>query len=215
MTPEVRAVMSRLLITNGVQEGRAYRLRPGVNRIGRSLDNHFQIPDGSVSSNHCELIFSEGRFFVRDLRSTNGTSIDGEPVSEAAMQLGQVLQVGTVELRLEETPKTEEGPSVTIPELPKDRPPVALMLEDGTPACLNHSEAPAAYRCTKCQQTLCSSCVRIIRRLKGEVMIFCPLCSGPCEMLATSAPAPALSWAPKSLLKRLSRTLKVPFRGRS
>src|SRR6266404_2646377 len=94
--------MSRLLITNGVQQGRVLRLKSGVNRIGRSIENHLQIPDPSVSSAHCEVIFSDANVLVRDLNSTNGTFIDGEPVQESTIRSGQLLQLGNIELKLEE-----------------------------------------------------------------------------------------------------------------
>jgi hypothetical protein len=204
--------MSRLIIINGVQEGRAYRLRPGLNRIGRNLENHFQIPDGSVSSNHCEIIVSDAGFLVRDLNSTNGTSIAGAPITEGLLDLGQIIQVGTIELRLEEMPQTDAGPSVSIPELPKEHATMATTLQDGSPACSNHPEAHALYRCTQCQQTLCPSCVRTVRRLKGETFVFCSLCSGSCETLVIEPTGPnRRSWA-KVLLGSLTQTLKLPFK---
>src|ERR1043165_9308120 len=101
--------MSRFVITNGVQQGRVLRLKPGVNRLGRSIDNHFQVPDPSVSSVHCEVIYSDSGVMVRDLNSTNGTFIGGEPVQEGLVPPGQSLPLGNIEMRLEAPIQISEG----------------------------------------------------------------------------------------------------------
>ncbi len=200
--------MSRLLITNGVQQGRVLRLKPGVNRIGRSASNHLQIPDPSVSSNHCEVVLSENSVLVRDLNSTNGTFVDGEQVQEATIRLGQLLQLGNIEMRLEEPAAPCSGPDVSVPEVPAEAQPASAVLPDGSLACANHPEVPGHYRCTVCQQALCETCVRVIRRVSGGAMVFCSLCAGACESLLP--PAPVVEH--KTLLARLKQTLKVPFR---
>jgi Inner membrane component of T3SS, cytoplasmic domain len=205
--------MPRLLITNGVQQGRAFRLRTGVNRIGRSVDNHFQVPDPSVSSSHCELTLSAADVLVRDLSSTNGTYIDGEPVTEARICLHQLLQLGNVEMKLEEPPLLPEGTAVNIPEVAISENLTSVVLPDGSTACANHPEIRGAYHCTKCQQILCESCVRVVRRLGGDTLFFCSLCAAACERLT---PASSASVAPQgqkqSFLDRLSQTLKLSFK---
>jgi pSer/pThr/pTyr-binding forkhead associated (FHA) protein len=206
--------MPRLLITNGVQQGRVYRLRPGVNRIGRSVDNHFQVPDPSVSSSHCEVTLSETAVLVRDLNSTNGTFVDGAPVAESGIGPGQVLQLGSIEMRLDEVSPTEEAASVNIPEIAPAPRPISPVLPDGSAGCVNHPEVHALYKCGKCEQTLCGSCVRVVRRLGGETMVFCTLCAAPCETL-TPPPeaAPAAAAAKPGLLARIiTQRLKLPFK---
>ena len=202
--------MPRLLITNGVQEGRALRLRPGINRIGRSVDTHFQVPDPSVSSVHCEVILSDTGVVVRDLNSTNGTFINGVPLQEGTVGPGQVLQLGNIEMRFEEALENREGAAVEVPELIPAAPVASMTLSDGSPACANHPELPGAHRCTKCQQSLCESCVRIIKRISGETMVFCSLCGGPCEVSLTAAPQkPAAPAHREGFFRRLTQTLKL------
>jgi pSer/pThr/pTyr-binding forkhead associated (FHA) protein len=200
--------MSRLLITNGVQQGRVLRLKAGVNRIGRSTGNHLQIPDPSISSSHCEVIYSDGQVLVRDLNSTNGTFIDGEQVREGSIRIGQMLQLGNVELKFEEPVRPDEATGVNVPELPTSQPPLSGLLPDGTLACANHPEVQGHYRCTVCQQTLCEACVRIIRRVSGGTMVFCSLCAGACESLLPTPP-PAER---KTFFGRLTQTLRLPFK---
>jgi CheY-like chemotaxis protein len=69
--------------------------------IGRAPGNVFQILESSISGQHCEVQLREDGLIVRDMRSTNGTYIKGKMVTEGAIRLGETLQVGEVELRLE------------------------------------------------------------------------------------------------------------------
>ena len=69
--------------------------------IGRVDDNTFPISDPSVSSHHCEILLQGQDVRVRDLDSTNGTFIEGEKITEAALKPGQILRLGQIQLRLE------------------------------------------------------------------------------------------------------------------
>ena len=97
--------MSTLVILNGKFRGQGCDLESfrGLDRItiGRTEDNTFQIPDDSISGAHCELLLSANGVAVRDLKSQNGTFIDGKAVPAGALLPGQVLRLGHVEIRLE------------------------------------------------------------------------------------------------------------------
>ena len=65
--------------------------------IGRSLENSIIIQDDSLSSSHAQLVRNEdGSYTLMDLGSTNGTYVDGEPISShllgdsASLAFGQV-----------------------------------------------------------------------------------------------------------------------------
>lgn len=70
--------------------------------IGRSRENGLSIPkDPSISSKHCEISYANGALYVRDLGSTNGTFVNGVPISGLyRLQDGDVLMLGKTELRL-------------------------------------------------------------------------------------------------------------------
>ena len=93
--------MSKLVVISDGLAGLAYELGSRWVTIGRGDRNAFQIVERSVSSQHCEVLLRGNELMVRDLRSTNGTFIDGETISEAVLQPGQTLRLGLVELRLE------------------------------------------------------------------------------------------------------------------
>jgi hypothetical protein len=197
--------MARIVIAMGAQRGRVFHLKQGLNRIGRTVENDFQIPDASVSSHHCEILQSNTSVSIRDLNSTNGTLADGIVVGgEAFYPLQKNLRLGSVHLELE----TEEVPVVRIPEVPMlERPVSSGKLPDGSPACPNHPEAAALFKCTKCEQTLCDCCVRGVGRKGGVKLVFCTLCSGPCVQL----PSSGRRRKKKTILGWLTSTLKLPF----
>ena len=93
--------MPRIVLLSEGLTGRTYELKAEKTTVGRVEDNTFQIPDGSVSSHHCELILRGSDVLVRDLNSTNGSFINGERITEAALKPGHVLRLGMVEMRLE------------------------------------------------------------------------------------------------------------------
>ena len=90
------------LVLSWVGKPLAFDLMPGLNRLGRNPTNDFRVSDASISGFHCELTLAPDKnLYVRDLASTNGTYIDGIPVSDSVLKPGQTLRLGTVELQLE------------------------------------------------------------------------------------------------------------------
>ncbi|MCY1044460.1 PAS domain S-box protein [Corallococcus sp. bb12-1] len=77
--------------------GKAYRLEPGEHVIGRGSEAEVRIDDHGVSRKHARILRAvDGTCRVTDLESTNGTFLNGLPVSTAELQEGDRLQVGTV-----------------------------------------------------------------------------------------------------------------------
>jgi hypothetical protein len=94
--------MARLVILSEGLTGKAHELAVDRTTIGRVDDNTFPIPEGSVSSHHCEILLRGDEVIVHDLNSTNGTFINGHQVTgEAPLKGGQILRLGQVEMRLE------------------------------------------------------------------------------------------------------------------
>jgi hypothetical protein len=196
--------MRRLVIISGVHRGFELELRRGTHLLGRGPGVHFEIEDPTVSSRHCEFIVSDFGVRVRDLGSTNGTLVDGQPIAECDLKDGQVLSLGAVQFRLVVPPV-----HIAIPPLPAaPAPEQATTLEDGTPACLHHPDVPASWRCQQCSQTLCEDCVRELHRVGGEARWFCSVCSGLCEPVG----APVVTkrfLSVRSIARRLIETIRI------
>ena len=108
--------MARLLIKTEGLEQRTLELRLGVNRVGRDPDCDFPIVHSTVSTSHCELVVSSEGVMLRDCDSTNGTFINGDPVTEAWLIPGQEVKMGEVELLVENT-----DINVAIPQFERPR----------------------------------------------------------------------------------------------
>jgi hypothetical protein len=156
-----------------------------------------------VSSVHCELVVASlagPTIHVRDLNSTNGTYVDGERIQDSLLRPGQVLCLGTAELRL----VTGDVPVVRIPKPEPPSAPVDTHLLDGQLACQNHPGTEAAVRCTHCDRVFCLDCVHSLGLEGRQRRLFCPCCSRPCEMLATKPPR-----RKGSIFARLTQTVRV------
>ncbi|MFC1585631.1 FHA domain-containing protein [Fibrobacterota bacterium] len=70
--------------------------------IGRDPDNHFVIPNETVSSNHATVSQLNGAFILSDLNSTNGTIVNGDWISKTAISHGDILQFGGFECWFDE-----------------------------------------------------------------------------------------------------------------
>jgi hypothetical protein len=94
-------LMAKLVVLSEGLTGKSYELKADRTTIGRVEDNTFHIGEPSVSSHHCEVLLRGGDIVVKDLNSTNGTFINGEPVTESVLKPGQTLRLGQIEMRLE------------------------------------------------------------------------------------------------------------------
>src|SRR6266576_1835207 len=128
--------MPQLAIKSGSRAAQTIELPSGAIRLGRDPTNDLCFDDASVSSRHCEIIVQDGTVQIRDLGSTNGTFIDGQPITEAVLLPGQTLRLGSVEIAFAEAPV-----HIAIPELAPQE--ANSFLADGAPCCYNHSTSHA------------------------------------------------------------------------
>ena len=68
--------------------------------VGRRNSNDLIISDNAVSGTHCELTFDDGKVYIEDLNSTNGTFIDGERISRAELKNGDILILGKMSFKV-------------------------------------------------------------------------------------------------------------------
>jgi len=69
---------------------------PDGSLIGRSRECHIILDDGTVSKQHARLSFEDGRPYVEDLRSTNGTSLNGRFLErKSPLRRGDRIGLGT------------------------------------------------------------------------------------------------------------------------
>src|SRR5271155_5724716 len=70
--------------------------------VGRVQGNDLMLPKGNVSKHHARLLCRDGRFIVTDLKSTNGTYVNGRKTWQATIvREGDKIYVGGFVLRVE------------------------------------------------------------------------------------------------------------------
>ncbi|WP_299090430.1 DUF3662 and FHA domain-containing protein [uncultured Microbacterium sp.] len=78
--------------------GQRHPLVKGRTVIGRGSDADITIPDAGTSRRHVEILWDGERAMVRDLKSTNGTKLDGRPVAEAPLPPDSVVTIGRTDI---------------------------------------------------------------------------------------------------------------------
>ena len=68
--------------------------------IGRKGDNAIELQDPLVSGHHCEVCLQQGRVFVWDLGSTNGTFVNDKRVDSVWLNQDDVIKVGSYRLKI-------------------------------------------------------------------------------------------------------------------
>ncbi|MDP9033310.1 MAG: FHA domain-containing protein [Myxococcota bacterium] len=70
--------------------------------VGRVQGNDLTLAKGNVSKHHARLLLRESRFIVTDLKSTNGTYVNGRKISQATIvREGDKIYIGDFVLQLE------------------------------------------------------------------------------------------------------------------
>jgi len=80
--------------------------------VGRSAEAKIRFSHETVSRKHCEIFEKDGGVFVRDLGSSNGTFVDGEPIPTLVpipIPPGSTIRVAGFPMRIEYEPITSSG----------------------------------------------------------------------------------------------------------
>lgn len=93
------ALVAWLVVATGAARGQDHRLPGGTVRLGHGPNCEIRISgDTYISTQHAEITFRSGAFWIKDLNSTNGTFVNEGPVSEVALADGDRVKVGMTEL---------------------------------------------------------------------------------------------------------------------
>ena len=88
--------MPKLIIS-----GTTYELVDNLVTVGRSPDNAIVIDNPSVSARHAQLQLVGETYRLKDLGSTNGTQVNGKPVTETLLSFDDRVRFGAAEARFE------------------------------------------------------------------------------------------------------------------
>ena len=87
-----RQLSASLQLDDG--SNRNYPLKQGGNVVGRGQDADFRLPDTGVSRRHLEITWDGQSAMLADLGSTNGTTVNGQPVQTWQLADGDVIRIG-------------------------------------------------------------------------------------------------------------------------
>lgn len=96
--PKVRAPATLVLLQGG-QPIRVFPLGAGEVSIGRAEQCDVALADPGVSRNHARVVREGDDFIVEDLRSTNGTEVNGQAVRRRRLAHGDVVKLGNSTLQ--------------------------------------------------------------------------------------------------------------------
>ena len=83
-----------LRILDGPNRGQNYFAIPLPVGIGREFQNSIALNDERVSRYHCKIQEANGKRFLVDIESTNGTKLNGQNIEVAEIHFGDVITVG-------------------------------------------------------------------------------------------------------------------------
>jgi pSer/pThr/pTyr-binding forkhead associated (FHA) protein len=94
---------SRLVCLQGPYAGQSFPLSHAPATVGRAPDRTIPLPaDTSISRAHARITYAEGRHFVADDGSSNGTFVNGSRVAEArSLSSGDTIQLADTIFRYE------------------------------------------------------------------------------------------------------------------
>jgi len=99
--PQATTPRAVLVVTDPDGRTREVEIGSGGVTIGRADDNDVVARDSRVSRHHGRIVGRRGTLIYLDVGSTNGSKVNGEPVVEVVLGVGDRLQVGDTTLVLE------------------------------------------------------------------------------------------------------------------
>lgn len=126
--------MSSLIISLRGRVVRIVRLHEGMNYVGRNPQCNLVLDLPSISNFHLALNTRDAIAVLRDLDSTNGTSVNGEAVSATPLAHGDLIRVSDYELQFVQknlfgAEELAASPAFASPQLPTSAPTVPGALE--------------------------------------------------------------------------------------
>ena len=118
-----------LIQEKGGEQRRMVFNKPEVT-IGRVQGNDIVLPKGNVSKRHARIVLKDGKFIIVDLKSTNGTYVNGRKItSPLVVKDSDKIYIGDFIVGVDEAASGAEGdgPSAeTTTSPPQDRATVGL-----------------------------------------------------------------------------------------
>ncbi len=94
-------LMGWVVILEGNDKGKDFRIRDGQNSLGSDPSCNVVISHPTISGKHASLRAQDGKFFLTDLDSTNGTYLnrDEKRIAREEIKDNDLIRLGEVTLK--------------------------------------------------------------------------------------------------------------------
>jgi pSer/pThr/pTyr-binding forkhead associated (FHA) protein len=86
--------LASIVVLSGGVAGSEFILDDAKIQLGRGPGVELEFDDSAMSREHAVIEFSDGGFVLRDLGSTNGTRVNGEPAKARELDHGDRIEIG-------------------------------------------------------------------------------------------------------------------------
>ena len=108
-----------ILSAAGETEGRVVHLKTLPFTIGRGRDANLQINnDASLSRVHCKIDKRGSEYMLHDCGSSNGTILNGEPVTQHRLATGDLITIGATIMEFQEEVVVPSASAIPTPVRP-------------------------------------------------------------------------------------------------
>lgn len=118
--------VSLIVLAAGKQEGKTLDIKVPNFLIGRDPQCHLRPSSPMISKKHCALIVKDGKVYLKDYGSTNGSFVNDQPVKNAVqLKHGDKLKIGPLHFEVRLEVSAEAGQPVAAPAAgsqPADKP---------------------------------------------------------------------------------------------
>ena len=96
--------MWSIRILSGAQAGQVYDLKLGKNVFGRGGQSQLKIQSLGISKEHCEIHVYKDKMMIVDLKSSNGTFVNGVKIQNSLVRIGDKISLFDVIMDVIPTP---------------------------------------------------------------------------------------------------------------
>lgn len=126
--------MWALRVLSGASAGKIYNLKMGKNLLGRAAHCNIHIQNNGISKEHCEVHVYPDKMIIADLKSSNGTFLNGVRIQSATMRFGDKMGVHDVIFEVVPEQTSIPAPAVAIRTTQVAHPPIVHEQQVQVPA---------------------------------------------------------------------------------
>ncbi|MBI4835048.1 MAG: FHA domain-containing protein [Planctomycetes bacterium] len=102
--------MPFIKVVGGEAKGKTFELNTDNKfLIGREPNCNLSVNDSKVSRRHAEIYYLDGSYFLKDLKSGNGTLLNGDRITECSLKHNDYFKIGDLKIVFEEKARLQAG----------------------------------------------------------------------------------------------------------